>query len=264
MPSPSACRSLRINARFSERIARSKTVAPSEVLRAKVLVDASDRVADVAIARRREVTAVAVRAGRRAFEVDALTKSGMLPERRGTKATVDVDEVAENVELIHQNVAGIRTGRPARWQSRTRVSEELVDVVGLQLDPPEQAVALCMDEKSQIQGLDRNQDALSRLPRKAFDCAVPPPRDLLRAQEAARVQVHGRAGQNGHGDPVCACRSEGSAWTGALRDYQRAEVDLSQALERLLSAARSSAPTSGASPASGATASTAFSASLAL
>ena len=38
--------------------------------------------------------------------------------------------------------------------------EKLTDVVGLYLDPPEQAVVLCMDEKSQVQALDRTQPSL--------------------------------------------------------------------------------------------------------
>jgi len=38
-----------------------------------------------------------------------------------------------------------------------RFSEKLTDVVGLYLNPPEKAIVLCVDEKSQIQGLDRTQ-----------------------------------------------------------------------------------------------------------
>src|SRR5712664_2554315 len=41
-----------------------------------------------------------------------------------------------------------------------RFEEKLVDVVGLYLNPPEKAVVLCMDEKSQIQALDRTQPTL--------------------------------------------------------------------------------------------------------
>jgi len=37
---------------------------------------------------------------------------------------------------------------------------KLVDVVGLYLNPPENAVVLCVDEKSQIQALDRTQPSL--------------------------------------------------------------------------------------------------------
>jgi hypothetical protein len=32
--------------------------------------------------------------------------------------------------------------------------------VGLHLDPPERAIVLCVDEKSQIQALDRTQPGL--------------------------------------------------------------------------------------------------------
>jgi len=39
-------------------------------------------------------------------------------------------------------------------------AEKLLDVVGLYLDPPEHALVLCVDEKSQIQALDRTQKSL--------------------------------------------------------------------------------------------------------
>jgi len=38
--------------------------------------------------------------------------------------------------------------------------EKLTDVVGLYLNPPDQALVLCVDEKSQIQALDRTQPGL--------------------------------------------------------------------------------------------------------
>jgi len=41
-----------------------------------------------------------------------------------------------------------------------RFEDKLVDIVGLYLNPPAQAVVLCMDEKSQIQALDRTQPSL--------------------------------------------------------------------------------------------------------
>ena len=43
-------------------------------------------------------------------------------------------------------------------------AEKLVDVVGLYLDPPEHALVLCVDEKSQIQALDRTQKSLPIYP----------------------------------------------------------------------------------------------------
>ena len=45
-----------------------------------------------------------------------------------------------------------------------RFAEKLVDVVGLYLDPPEHALVLCVDEKSQIQALDRTQPSLPIYP----------------------------------------------------------------------------------------------------
>jgi transposase len=42
--------------------------------------------------------------------------------------------------------------------------DKLRDIVGLYLDPPERAVVLCVDEKSQIQALDRSAPILPLLP----------------------------------------------------------------------------------------------------
>jgi hypothetical protein len=44
--------------------------------------------------------------------------------------------------------------------SDPRFIEKLVDIVGLYLRPPEHALVLCFDEKSQIQALDRAQPSL--------------------------------------------------------------------------------------------------------
>ena len=38
--------------------------------------------------------------------------------------------------------------------------EKLCDVIGLYLNPPEHALAFCVDEKSQVQALDRTQPGL--------------------------------------------------------------------------------------------------------
>lgn len=45
-----------------------------------------------------------------------------------------------------------------------RFAEKLVDVVGLYLNPPERALVLSCDEKSQIQALDRTQKSLPLFP----------------------------------------------------------------------------------------------------
>lgn len=45
-----------------------------------------------------------------------------------------------------------------------RFAEKLVDIVGLYLNPPEHALVLSVDEKSQIQALDRTQKSLPLFP----------------------------------------------------------------------------------------------------
>jgi hypothetical protein len=47
---------------------------------------------------------------------------------------------------------------------RREFDPKLADVVGLYLDPPERALVLCVDEKSQIQALDRIQPLLPLYP----------------------------------------------------------------------------------------------------
>jgi len=52
--------------------------------------------------------------------------------------------------------------------------EKVRDIVGLYLSPPERAVVLCVDEKSQVQALDRTQPLLPMRPgqaeRRTHDC----------------------------------------------------------------------------------------------
>ena len=50
--------------------------------------------------------------------------------------------------------------RTFKLSNDPRFVEKLVDVVGLYLNPPEHALVLCADEKSQIQALDRTQPGL--------------------------------------------------------------------------------------------------------
>jgi hypothetical protein len=49
---------------------------------------------------------------------------------------------------------------PFKLSRNPRFPETLIDVVGLYLNPPQQAMVLCMDEKSQIQAWDRTQPGL--------------------------------------------------------------------------------------------------------
>ena len=57
--------------------------------------------------------------------------------------------------------------RSFKFSRDPRLAEKIVDVVGLYLDPPKGALVLCVDEKTQIQALDRTQPTLPIKPGKA-------------------------------------------------------------------------------------------------
>ena len=64
---------------------------------------------------------------------------------------------------------GLQPHRQETWKlSRDpQFVDKVRDVVGLYLNPPERAVVLCVDEKSQIQALDRTAPILPMLPGRA-------------------------------------------------------------------------------------------------
>jgi transposase len=174
-----------------DKVAKSSTAPHREVTRARVLLDAAEGVANAEIARRHDASVVTVRAWRAAFEADGLTGWGKVKPGRGRRPTISEDKIAEIVELTTTTTP---TGH-THWSTRTmadhvgvshskvqqiwselglkphrvdtfkvsndpKFTEKLIDVVGLYLNPPQQAVVLCMDEKSQIQALDRSQPSL--------------------------------------------------------------------------------------------------------
>jgi transposase len=57
--------------------------------------------------------------------------------------------------------------RTFKFSRDPRLVEKVIDVVGLYLDPPKGALVLCVDEKTQIQALDRTQPTLPIKPGKA-------------------------------------------------------------------------------------------------
>src|SRR2546426_802306 len=69
--------------------------------------------------------------------------------------------------LAHEGLSNRRIARDLKttrptvllWRHKQFV-EKLTDVVGLYLNPPDKALVLCVDEKSQIQALDRTQPGL--------------------------------------------------------------------------------------------------------
>src|SRR3954453_222833 len=59
---------------------------------------------------------------------------------------------------------------PSKFSTDPELEAKVCDVVGLYLDPPQNAIVLCVDEKSQIQALNRTQPILPvrpGLPEKA-------------------------------------------------------------------------------------------------
>ena len=173
------------------KVARSQTALHREVVRAKALLAAADGVANTRIAADLGVTAVSVRAWRERFEVEGLAKWGKVRAGRGRKPSISEEQIAQLVDLtLHHRPDG-----QTHWSCRTmaahmgvspatvqriwdarglkphrvetfklsndpRFEDKLVDVVGLYLNPPDKAVVLCVDEKSQIQALDRTQPSL--------------------------------------------------------------------------------------------------------
>jgi transposase len=74
--------------------------------------------------------------------------------------------------------------------------EKVRDIVGLYLDPPDRAVVLCLDEKSQIQALDRTQPLLPMRPgqaeRRAHDYKRHGTTSLFAALDVAAGTVIGK------------------------------------------------------------------------
>ena len=73
--------------------------------------------------------------------------------------------------------------------------DKVRDVVGLYLDPPEKALVLCVDEKSQIQALDRSAPVLPMMPglpeRRTHDYIRHGITTLFAALDVASGQIYG-------------------------------------------------------------------------
>ncbi|GAA5169437.1 hypothetical protein GCM10023214_46470 [Amycolatopsis dongchuanensis] len=100
--------------------------------------------------------------------------------------------------------------------------DKVRDVVGLYLDPPAKAVVLCVDEKSQIQALDRSAPVLPMLPgvpeRQSFDYVRHGTTSLFAALEVAtgRSSARSSAGigiRNSSGSCAPSTRMCPPSWT---------------------------------------------------
>ena len=181
-----------------EKLIRSRTAPHRDVLRARALLMAADGFANTRIAEEVQISPATVAAWRERFSAEGLKNFSAVRAGRGRKPSIPSAKVEEIVRLTLRETppsethwscrsmakrAGVSPATVQRiWSARgiqphriqtfklsndPRFEEKLVDVVGLYLNPPEQAVVLCMDEKSQIQALDRTQASLPIKPGRA-------------------------------------------------------------------------------------------------
>src|ERR1039458_1183598 len=181
-----------------EALARSGVTAHRDVQRARALLLAGDGQPNTHIGATVGVSPSTVKAWRERFSQDGLKEFGAVRPGRGRKPSIPAEKVEAIVHAtLHEKPAGethwsCRSMAKAQgvssatvqriWSARNiqphrvktfklsndkRFEEKLVDVVGLYLNLPENAIVLSMDEKSQIQALDRTQPSLPMTPGRA-------------------------------------------------------------------------------------------------
>jgi transposase len=177
-----------------ESWARRRTSAQALAQRSRVVLLAAEGLNNTEIAGRLGVHRPMVRKWRSRFAEYRL--DGLLDEPRPGKPRTITDEQVEEViiktlestprEATHWSTRsmarevgltqsavlriwwafGLQPHRQETWKlsKDPQFVAKVRDVVGLYLNPPERAVVLCVDEKSQIQALDRTAPILPMLP----------------------------------------------------------------------------------------------------
>jgi transposase len=172
---------------------RAKT-AQALALRARIVLRCAEGLASCVVARQLEVTEGTVCKWRKRFLIRGL--AGLLDEpRSGAPRQIGDDQIEAVVVKTLESAPRDRTHWSTRgmaqasglsdtsvlriWRAfglqphRTetfklskdpQLVEKVRDIVGLYLNPPERALVLCADEKSQIQALDRTQPILPMRP----------------------------------------------------------------------------------------------------
>jgi transposase len=193
---------VRIELSEAERVelearSRRRKIARADATRAGIVLCAADGMTNVAIAERLGVTRLTVATWRKRFAEKRL--EGLVDEPRpGAPRKIGDDKVAQVVtttleamptDATHWSTramakaSGVSTSTVHRiWRAfslqphRSQIFklssdplfvEKVRDIVGLYLDPPERALVLCVDEKTQIQALDRTQPLLPMRPGQA-------------------------------------------------------------------------------------------------
>ena len=175
------------------RLVRASSVRAGLAQRARIVLLASEGVRNAEIAERVGVSRPTVNVWRSRY-VDAGLAGLVDVDRPGRPKTVDQRKIiaetlrppparlgvthwssrllANRLKLDHATVSKAwRSFGVTPWRAETfkfSTDPELVakvtDVIGLYLAPPENAIVLCVDEKSQIQALDRTQKMLPMQP----------------------------------------------------------------------------------------------------
>ena len=107
--------------------------------------------------------------------------------------------------------------------------DKVRDVVGLYLNPPERAVVLCVDEKSQIQALDRTAPILPMLPGRAR--ARDPRLQARRHLEPLRRAGHQRPARSSARCTAATARSSSSSSCRRIDREVPAELDVHVVLD---------------------------------
>jgi transposase len=176
------------------RDARRATSAQALALRSKIVLACADGAENKTVAEQLRCSANTVSKWRRRFIEHRL--DGLLDEERpGRPRSISVDRVEDViVATLESRPANATHWSRAKMAQRTGLSkttigkiwkdfglrphrvdhfklstdplfiDKLYDVVGLYLNPPEAAVVLCVDEKSQVQALQRSQPAFPMMP----------------------------------------------------------------------------------------------------
>jgi hypothetical protein len=163
-----------------ERFARGRKTQARLVLRARIVLLAAERHTDLEISQRLDIMprtaarwlARFLKLGTAGLDHDA-PRPGRTPEitAEAVLAVIEKTTRQKPPSRTHWSTgalaaaAGISEASARRiWRAhglrriastRPRFAEKLEDVVGLYLNPPEHALVLSLDEKSQIQALDR-------------------------------------------------------------------------------------------------------------
>jgi transposase len=136
--------------------------------------------------------------------------------------------LAERLGTSHVTVAaawkeyGVKPWKAETFKFSTdpELVAKVTDVIGLYLDPPANAIVLCVDEKSQIQALNRTQKTLPMQPghaeQRTHDYVRHGTTTLFAALEIATGRVTG----------VCKPRHRHQEFVGFLRHLARAYPDV--------------------------------------